>query len=386
LAGIGPHDDGSVPACFQTIRTRRVNLSRRVEFIAGLALLTLLAVGCLVVLRPFLSSILWALILCYSTWPIYTWVVAKLKDRQAVAATIMTVAVALVLVVPLAFLGARLAEHVTEVIQIVRVLLDQGLPTPPSWLLKVPVVGADVHEYWGHLAGSEATFRVAVEPYVAQARDWAMRSGASLGQGAIELTLSVLICFFVYRDGRDAAVQLHSGVQRVAGDRAQHLLEVTGSTIRGVVYGVLGTAATQGTLAGIGFWIAGVPGALLLGFATFVFSMIPAGPPMIWIPSTLWLFYTGQFGWGVFMGLWGLFVVSSVDNVIKPWLISRESRLPLLLVFLGVLGGVIAFGFIGIFIGPTLLAVGFTLIQQWIPPSSAKPAENVPAVTRKTDS
>ncbi len=359
-----------------------LNLSRRIEFIAGLALLTLLAVGCLVVLRPFLSSILWALILCYSTWPIYTWVSAKLKGRQVVAATTMTVAVALVLVVPIAFLGSRLAEHVAEVIQIVRLLLDEGLPSPPSWLLKVPLFGSDLHAYWTHLASSEGAFRLALEPYVAQARDFVLRSGATIGQGAVELTLSVIICFFVYRDGRDAAVQLHSGVQRVAGDRAQHLLEVTGSTIRGVVYGVMGTAAAQGLLAGIGFWIAGVPGALLLGFATFVFSLIPAGPPMIWIPATLWLFYTGSPGWGIFMALWGFFGVSSVDNVIKPWLISRESRLPILLVFLGVLGGVIAFGFIGAFIGPTLLAVGFTLVQQWAPPSSTKQRkDDAPRVT-----
>lgn len=353
-------------------RQGTVKLSSRIEFIAGLTLLTLLVVGCLVVLRPFLSAILWALILCFSTWPIYTWVLAKLDGRATVAATVMTILVALILVVPLAVLGATLAEHVAGVVQVVRELLKEGLPEPPDWVLDVPLFGTDLHGQWMGLAHNDAAFAMAVEPYVGRARDWMLRSGANLGQGAVELTLSVLICFFFYRDGREAAEKLHSGVRRLAGDRAQHLLDVTGSTVKGVVYGIMGTAFAQGSLAWIGLWIAGVPGALLLGFVTFILSLIPGGPPFVWLPATAWLFYSGTPGWGIFMALWGLFVVSGVDNVIKPWLISRESQLPILLVFLGVLGGVIAFGFIGIFLGPTLLAVGFTLLQQWV--SSSRPA------------
>jgi predicted PurR-regulated permease PerM len=120
-----------------------------------------------------------------------------------------------------------------------------------------------------------------------------------------------------------------------------------------------------------------VPGALLLGFVTFVLSLIPMGPPFVWLPATAWLFFTGSTGWGIFMGLWGFFIVSGVDNILKPWLISRESRLPLLLVFLGVLGGIIAFGFIGIFLGPTLLAVGYTLLQQWMAPNRSPRLETV---------
>src|SRR5690606_3270686 len=141
-----------------------------------------------------------------------------------------------------------------------------------------------------------AAFAMAVEPYVGRARDWMLRSGANLGQGAVELTLSVLICFFFYRDGREAAEKLHSGVRRLAGDRAQHLLDVTGSTVKGVVYGIMGTAFAQGSLAWIGLWIAGVPGALLLGFVTFILSLIPGGPPFVWLPATAWLFYSGTPG------------------------------------------------------------------------------------------
>ena len=350
-----------------------MKLSNRIEAVAGLAALGLLAIGCLIVLRPFMSSILWALILSFSTWRLYSWLLARLNDRKTLAATAPTLLVAAVLVVPLALLGATLAEHVTAVVDMVRLLLDQGLPAPPEWLHSLPILGEDLYAYWLSLANNDAAFASAVVPYVGQARDWMLKSGANLGQGAIELTLSVLICFFFYRDGSEAARKLHSGVRRLAGDRAQHLLDVAGATIKGVVYGIMGTAFAQGSLAAIGLWLAGVPGALLLGFVTFVMSMIPMGPPLVWVPATLWLFYTGATGWGIFMALWGLFVVSSVDNFLKPWLISREARLPLLLVFLGVLGGIIAFGFIGIFLGPTLLAVGYTLLQQWVSPGRVPP-------------
>jgi predicted PurR-regulated permease PerM len=132
-----------------------------------------------------------------------------------------------------------------------------------------------------------------------------------------------------------------------------------------VVYGILGTALAQGILAGMGLWISGVPAPLLLGLLTFFLSLIPMGPPLVWIPATLWLFYRGDPGWGVFMGMWGAVIVSGVDNLLKPYLISRGSNLPFVLVFLGVFGGVIAFGFIGIFLGPTLLAVGYALLQDW---------------------
>jgi predicted PurR-regulated permease PerM len=352
-----------------------MNLSSRIEFLAGLTMLTLLAVGCLVVLRPFMSSILWAFVLSYSTWPLYIRLLEWFDGRRTPAASVMTLLVAAVLVVPLALLGARLAEHVTAVVAVVRLLIEQGLPEPPTWVAELPMVGDSLSSYWLELAHNDAAFATAVEPYVSQARDWMLKSGASLGQGAVELTLSVLICFFFYRDGREAAIKLNSGIRRLAGDRGQHLIDVAGATVKGVVYGILGTAFAQGALAALGFWIAGVPGALLLGFLTFVLSLIPGGPPFVWIPATVWLFYTGSTGWGIFMALWGFVVVSGVDNIIKPWLISREARLPILLVFLGVLGGIIAFGFIGTFLGPTLLAVGYTLLQQWMAPGRARPSE-----------
>jgi predicted PurR-regulated permease PerM len=357
-----------------------MRLTARFETMLGLALLLLLAIGCLVVLRPFLSALLWAIILTFSTWPLYQRLLRGVNGRVTLAASLMTLIVAAVLVVPLAVLGLTLAEHVASVFEVLRLLLQEGLPTPPQWVATLPLVGAEIQAYWVSLAHDGSAVVAAIEPYLGEARNWALRSGASLGSAAIELALSVLACFFFYRDGRNAGVQVSTSMKRLAGGRAERLLEVAGTTTKGVVYGIMGTAIAQGALAAIGFAIAGVPGALLLGFVTFIFSLIPGGPPFVWIPATIWLFYTGQPGWGIFLAIWGFFGISGIDNVVRPYLISRESRLPFLLVLLGVIGGVLAFGFVGIFLGPILLAVGFTLLKEWnVPPAAAEPRSPAPS-------
>lgn len=134
----------------------------------------------------------------------------------------------------------------------------------------------------------------------------------------------------------------------------------------GVIHGIFGTALAQALVALAGFLIAGVPAAFLLAVVTFLFSIIPVGPPLAWGGASIWLAYNGQTGWAVFMVLWGFLAISSIDNLVKPYLISRSSKLPMRLIVLGVFGGVIAFGFIGLFIGPPVLAVGLTLVQFWI--------------------
>jgi len=148
------------------------------------------------------------------------------------------------------------------------------------------------------------------------------------------------------------------------------------------VNGILGTALAQSVLALIGFWIAGVPGAMLLGLLTFFLSIIPMGPPLVWLPAALWLYFQGEIVWAIFMLVYGMVVISSIDNIVKPYLISRGGTLPLLLVFMGVLGGLMAFGFIGVFLGPVILAIGYSLLAEWMNPSphagqqgAATPAE-----------
>jgi predicted PurR-regulated permease PerM len=186
----------------------------------------------------------------------------------------------------------------------------------------------------------------------------------------------VVLAFFFYRDGDAVSRGLDSALSRIAGERAARLKQVAGDTVTSVVYGILGTGLAQSFMASIGLWIAGVPAALLWGTLTFFLSVVPVGPPLVWISATVWLVLQGSVGWAVFMAVWGFFGISGIDNIVKPYLISRGSRLPFILTLLGVLGGALAFGVVGVFLGPTLLAVGFRLLQEWIargpPPAPLK--------------
>ena len=207
---------------------------------------------------------------------------------------------------------------------------------------------------------------------------WLLRAGLALGAGVIELALSIFIAFFLFRDGVAVGQRLSAAVERIGGERGGHLLTVAGKTIRGVVYGILGTALAQAVMAGIGFLIAGVPGVALLALLTFFFSVVPIlGTALAWLPAAIWLFHQGSTGWGIFMLIWGL-GVANIDNVVKPWLISQGSDMPFILIFFGVLGGAIAFGFIGVFLGPTLLAVGFRLVEEWSAGARTAPEPNEP--------
>jgi predicted PurR-regulated permease PerM len=176
--------------------------------------------------------------------------------------------------------------------------------------------------------------------------------------------MSLFIAFFFYRDGETLGAQLSAGIYRIGGERGNALLELAGATVRAVVYGIIGTALVQGGLAALGFLIAGVPGAAFLGFVTFLVAMIPGGPLLVALPSAYWLYSQGFSAWAIFMVIWGV-MDSSIDNVIKPMLIRRGVSTPMILVMLGLFGGVMAFGLIGLFIGPTVLALGYTLYQEW---------------------
>jgi predicted PurR-regulated permease PerM len=206
----------------------------------------------------------------------------------------------------------------------------------------------------------------------------AVEGGKVLGSGILQILLSLLIAFFFYRDGDTLAAGLSAGIYRIGGERGDEMLEMAGATVRAVVYGIIGTAAAQGALAAFGFLIAGVPGAAFLGFVTFLMSMIPGGPALVAAPAAYWLYRQGFNGWAIFIVIWGL-MDSSIDNVIKPLLIRRGVDTPIILVMLGVFGGAVAFGVIGLFIGPTVLALGYALYVEWTSAVAREPAVTAPA-------
>lgn len=340
-------------------------IENRIDRYAVVALMTILMVGCFFVLRPFLSAILWAVILSFSTWPVYRRIEQAVAGRRGLAASIMVLLVAAVLVLPLVLLGTSLAEDVTALIEMARQLLVKGPPDPPAWVAKLPLAGSNLHGRWQAMAGSGAKLTEALSNYLIPLRDWALSAAQNMGAGILYLSLSVFMSFFFYRDGAALSERLEALFTRVGGSQAPGLLLIAGDTIKSVVYGVIGAALAQGFLAGTGLLIAGVPGFLLLGVLTCIFSLLPIGPPLIWAPAAVWLFQKGETGWAIFLALWGFFLISGVDDILKPYFISKGSHLPFILVFLGVLGGVMAFGILGIFLGPTLLAVAYALFQEW---------------------
>ncbi|KAF0164334.1 MAG: putative permease [Rhodocyclaceae bacterium] len=340
------------------------------RFLAILAL-TLLGAGCVLVLWPFLTALVWAAILASTSWPAFLWLDRSVGERRAVAASLMTLLVTVVLLGPILAVALAMADNVAELGRAASALVKNGLPDAPAWLAGLPLVGQTIHDYWQQFAHNGHKLMAELEKLAKPAQAAALAGGRVVGKGALDMTISVFIAFFFFLHGEALARRLRIVLERVAGQRAAYLLGIARGTVTGVIYGILGTGLAQGVLATIGFAIAGVPGAVLLGVATFFLSVVPVGPPLVWIGAAIWLFQQGEPGWAIFVAAWGFFLVSTVDNVIKPFIISRGANLPFAIVFLGVLGGLLAFGVIGVFLGPTLLAVGYRLATEWTAAESA---------------
>lgn len=345
--------------------------TQKIERNLGWAVVLLLFFGCLLVLRPFVSALLWAVVLCISSWPIYRRLLGWLGNRRTLAALVMTLAMILIVLLPFFIVVMTLADNIQELTSATRSWIEAGPPAPPEWLAKIPVVGQKAVDYWQSMAADTAKLWTQAQRLIEPASSWLLRGGLALGGGLLQLAFSIFIAFFLFRDGVSAARRLNHVVERIGGERGHHLLNVAGKTVRGVVYGILGTALAQAVAAAIGFLIAGVPGVALLALLTFFSSIVPVvGTALTWLPAAIWLFHQGSTGWAIFMLVWG-FGVANIDNIVKPWLISQGSDLPFILIFFGVLGGALTFGFIGVFIGPTLLAVGFRLLEEWSPANRA---------------
>lgn len=324
----------------------------------------------MLVLWPFLTSLIWAAILASTSWPVFLRLNSWVGNRRTLTAGLLTVLGTVALLGPIVAVALAQADNVAQLARAASALGKEGLPDAPAWLANLPLVGPTLHSYWQQFAHDGQRL---INEVGGPAQAAALSGGRVLARGVVDMALSVFLVFFFFLHGETLNVRLRVALEHLAGPRANYLLDIARGTVGGVIYGVLGTALAQGVLAAIGFVIAGVPGAVLLGAATFFLSVVPVGPPLVWGGAAIWLFQQGQPGWAVFVAAWGFFLVSTVDNVIKPFIISRGASLPFAIVFLGVLGGVLAFGVIGAFLGPTLLAVGYRLLLEWTgePPAAA---------------
>lgn len=335
--------------------------------LAQIALVVLLIVGCIAVLWPMIGAVLFAFVVWICTWPLYSEkLLPRLGGRDTLGASLMTLLLVLLTLLPLAFLAGSLASSADNLIDFIRPYVENGLPSaPPAWISGLPLFGADIDSFWHQLASNRAELNALLKQLIAPARQFALALGGIAANGLLQLALVLFVVFFLYRDGAKVSHALYVGAHKLGGELGEEMLEKTRGTVVGVMLGIVGTAAAQGTVAMLGFLIAGIPAAVLLGFATFFLSMIPIGPPLIWGGAAAWLYAQDQTGWAVFMVLYGVLIISSIDNFVKPILMARGAGISILLIALGVLGGVLVFGFIGIFLGPVLLALGHMLFGRW---------------------
>lgn len=342
-----------------------------------IVVITLLIVGCFLVLRPFMAAILFAAVVCVFTWPIYHHVWLRLGKRDTLASVTMTLLLLVSLILPMAYLAANLADASTIMLDEVQSTMQTLQPEAPGWLKSLPIVGDPVSVAWARAAVSHEELVKLLQQYYEPMRKLSLQAVQLVIGGFLQLLLVVFVAFFFYRDGKRLARGLITIVRKLGGELGEEMLTLSCNTVKGVMLGIFGTALAQAAVALVGFMIAGAPMPLLLALATFFLSVIPVGPPLVWGGAAIWLYNHGDHGWAIFLALYGLLGISTVDNVIKPILISHSSHLPLLLVVLGVLGGAIAFGFVGIFLGPTLLAVGLTLVAHWVAIQNKKAYESL---------
>lgn len=342
------------------------------ENLAALLAVGTLLVGCALILAPFATVLLWAAIVSYTSWNTYSYLTVRLGGRGTLAATLLVTTMIVAIVLPLTLALAAFAAKAVELTAELNQAMAAGLPMLPDWITSLPWIGEKLSGLWIGLSEGDAAVVAQVRSWLLVASGYVLQIGKAAGQGLGVLLLSCVLVFFFYIGGARLAFWLESGLARMAGPGGHQLLLIAGQTVRSVVFGILGTAVAQGLLAGIGFALAGVPAPVVLGLVTAALSVVPFGPGLLWLPAAAWLYHEGEIGWAIFIVFWGAFVVGMADNIIKPLLIGKGTDLPFLLIMLGVLGGAMSFGLLGVFIGPTLLAVGFALYKDW---ALARPAE-----------
>ncbi|WP_373974891.1 AI-2E family transporter [Chitinibacter sp. SCUT-21] len=351
--------------------------SELIEPLVALGALFLLCLTVYAIMKPFLAASLWAAILVLSTWQPYMYLVNKLNGRRALAAIILLVTLCLFFLLPVLYAASDFASVGVSFFDNVRRSFEAGWPALPEWLVQLPLVGTSLNDFWVGIGAHDAKTMSMIRGLIAPISQWAIMIASEIGGGMLLMFMSLFIAFFIYQDGEHIREWVRGLMSRIAGERSTDLLAVSVVSTKGVVYGFLGTAIAQALLSWVAYLIAGVPNALSLGFASFILALLPGGPVLLGLPAAAWLYHQGDIGWAIFLAAWMLLVVSSADNVIKPLLIGKGSNLPFILILFGVLGGAIAFGMLGVFIGPVLLTIFYEIARTWILRPAALPPDAI---------
>lgn len=333
--------------------------------IPGILLLGLLCLA-FMVLREFLLTLTWALIIAYVMWPPYRRLRRLLKNHATASAAIMTVIIAAVISLAVYGLAGLLQNELVIAYQTIAGNLTGDVYQLPDFIRRLPWLGTSLQELIDRLNSDKAGL---TSQFAQWAKQWLGEFAkflGGIGQYMIKLGVILVTVFFCFRDGDEAVTQLHQGLVRFLGKYQHVYLQAAGQTTRAVVYGLVLAALGQGLLAGFGYAVAGVKAPVLFAAVTSLLALVPMGATLVWIPLSLGLILMDRFWPGIGLLLWGLLVVSTVDNVIRPLVISGASRVPFLVVMFGVLGGLTAFGAVGLFLGPVILAVLLSVWQAWI--------------------
>lgn len=336
-------------------------ISRRL--VPWLALTGLILLAFLVV-TPFLSPLAWAGVLAYASWPVAKGIRRRCGGRDTLAAALTTTLMALTIFVPLFWLGWLAQQEVSRIHPLFQEFVTAPPPVP-DWLRGLPGLGDWLFQKRELLLADPQSIIAAGKLWLKAHSSQAAVLVGGLGRNLIKLVLVVLILFFFYRDGARIVLELRHVLERYLGSSAHGYLEAVAATCRAVVYGVLLTALVQGSLAGAGYWVAGLDSPVTLGATTALFALVPFGTPLLWGGAGLWLLSQGKVGAALGMWAWGALVVSQADNLLRPLFISSVSAIPFLLVLFGVLGGILAFGLVGLFVGPIVLAVAWAVWREW---------------------
>jgi predicted PurR-regulated permease PerM len=331
-----------------------------------IVILSLLIFGSLYIVRPFLPALIWATMIVVATWPVMIGFERRVGGRRWIAVTVMLVGLIVVIVLPLYGAVSTIAEHGGDIVDRAEALPDYTLPPPPRWLHEVPLAGEPSAREWQRLSDTGRGGVLAqVQPYAIVAAKWLLSQAGAVGVLAIHLVLTVVIAGVLYAQGEAAADSVVRFASRIAAERGAAAVRLSALSIRAVALGIVVTAAVQAALGGLGLYVAGVPGAGVLAAVILILCLAQIGPALPLIGSAVWLFYHDQHITAVVLAVWTLLIIM-LDKVLRPLLIKRGVDLSLLLILSGVIGGVIAFGIVGLFIGPMILAVTFTLLQAWI--------------------
>jgi predicted PurR-regulated permease PerM len=324
------------------------------------------------IIRPFLVPIAWAVIICYVTWPLHRAVRERLVHQRSAAAVVTTLLLGSVVVVPLIWLMVLLQGELLDLIRALPEWLERK-PELPAFVSRVPFFGSELQAIVSQFEDLQGLLKQHALPWFKRFGTPMIGIMTNLGRDVFFLVMTLFTLFFLFRDGRHVVRQVKQLLTHVLGERLNGYFETTEATVKAVVYGIVLTALAQGFLSGLGYWAVGVKAPIVLGIVTTFVAMIPFGTPFVWGSTSLWLVLHGETWSGVALALWGALVVSWVDNIIRPLVISSSTRIPFVLVMFGVLGGLASFGFIGLFLGPVILAMALAVWREWLQVHETRP-------------